>query len=138
MDHALAMDLADLKALLVSRKPGYVPEAGRVLARILERADPTSIRPLIRLLDDEPDHAELASAIVAAIESFERDTFLAELLPCLPDLQRRAPGWGATIMKGLLGLDAAVAALRLELVRADPEVRRAAQILMTEVARRSR
>jgi len=89
--------LLSLKDSLQRRDADYVQQFDDVLCRISALNDPACIGPLLSFLDDDSEFDETMFSIVHAIESFDDDTYVREILDNLPRLIARSPRWASII-----------------------------------------
>ena len=66
---------------------------------------PVSIKPLLRLLDDNAKYSELMWSIIHTIESIDDESYVREILGALPELYGQAPQYAFRLLVRILESD---------------------------------
>jgi hypothetical protein len=131
--------VARLRTLGASGRPGWVREFDAGLAEVMALDDPRAIPLLFGLFDDKCQYDEAMFSLIHAVEHFDREVFLSQLLAQSPMLVKQAPEWLSTLYSRVFNNDDARVRMMLLLEAASPEVRQVAAEFINELAgRRSR
>lgn len=97
----------------------------------------SSIRPLIRLIEDNAIYDEAIFAIIHSIESFQDDVYITECIKELPDLVLKSPQWAMILFQRILNNDHASVCLIEKIYLTTHEVKQAVLWLVEEINRKS-
>jgi hypothetical protein len=89
--------IAQLANEIQDRRDNYVQRSEKLLGQIAGLHDPSSIGLLLPILDDHAEYDELMFSIIHAIESFDDNVYVREILRDLPEFLAKSPQW-ATIL----------------------------------------
>jgi hypothetical protein len=90
------------------------------LAQFAEVDDPSAIGILLRFFDERVDE-EVLFTLVQAVEHFDAETYVRELLNGLPDLRRHSPYWARTLVLRVLNSPTHLAVLSSLVPKLSPE-----------------
>ncbi|WP_228203258.1 Imm30 family immunity protein [Acinetobacter sp. CFCC 10889] len=107
------------------------------LAKIMAFNQASSIRPLIRLIEDNAIYDEAIFAIIHSIESFQDDVYITECIKELPDLVLKSPQWAMILFQRILNNDHASVCLIEKIYLTTHEVKQAVLWLVEEINRKS-
>jgi hypothetical protein len=102
--------IAQLGDEIRDRRDNYVQRSEEVLGQIAGFHDPSSIGLLMPLLDDHAEYDELMFSIIHAIESFDDDIYVREILRHLPGFLAQSPRWTTIIHMRILNSPQTLAA----------------------------
>ena len=118
-------------------KPENVALFEGLLAKVVALRTPKSVVPLLSLFRDEAQRDELMFSIIHALEVFDDEVYVAEILRGVSSLYNNSPRWASIIFMRMLNSEST----RLELVRqlrdADPNIKHAVRSLMQKINARS-
>jgi hypothetical protein len=102
--------IAQLGDEIRDRRDNYVQRSEDILGQIAGFHDPSSIGLLLPLLDDHAEYDELMFSIIHAIESFDDDIYVREILQQLPGFLAKSPRWATVIHMRILNSPQTLAA----------------------------
>jgi hypothetical protein len=73
-----------------------------LLSEIASLNDPSCIRHLLKLFNDEAQYDELMFSIIHTIESFDVQVYIAQIMRELPSLFRSSPRWAIVLHMRIL------------------------------------
>ncbi len=95
-------DLMARLGALCSQSGGHPLEFESVLAEIVRLDDPSCIKGLLILFEDEAEFDELMFSIIHTVESFGVRTYIEYLLRGLPALWKKSPRWAVILHMRIL------------------------------------
>lgn len=117
--HTLEQALSTLEEAIHMDGPDSVAVIDSKIADVMAFNDSRSIRPLIRLLDDNAQYDEAMFSIIHGAESFDDDVYASEILLELPYMVDKSPRWASILFMRALNSDA-VRALMVKKIRLSP------------------
>ena len=125
--------LAELRAIDRVRGPRYVLDFEDVLAEMIALKDDGMIVPLMEFFDDEPPYLELMFSIIHTIESFDRETYIAQTLTGMPSLRERSPEWAETLIIRMLNSEQDRGALIRRLDTSDSQTKHSIRTILERI-----
>jgi hypothetical protein len=101
-----------------------------------QRGDPRAIPLLFGLFDDKCQCDEAMFSLIHAVEHFDREVFLSQLLAQSPILVKQAPEWLSTLYSRVFNNDDASVKMMKLLEAGSPEARQVAVEFINELAGR--
>jgi hypothetical protein len=104
-----------------------------LVARTIDLKDPSCIRPLLLLVDDDCPLAGVMDAVLGNLEEFPSQVYVRELLAVLPEVCERSPFWCENEVKKRLWSLTERETLAGELPMAPPETKRCLREMLSRV-----
>ena len=116
---------------------GDVQAIDASLAKVMAFNDPSVIRPLMRLLEDNAQYDEAIFSIIHSVESFDYDVYISEFLKELPYVVHKSPRWTSILFMRILNSDSARESITKKVYLATPEIKAAVLWLVEKINEKS-
>lgn len=133
MRNELVQLIDALESMPRNRNPASFAELENVLGQVVALNDPDCIGPLILLLEDDESLDELMFSIVHAIEVFDDDVYVDQVLQVLAALVQKSPRWAIVLHMRILNSESTRAAYVERYRRSEPDEKAAAQDVLAGV-----
>lgn len=123
--HALEQAISNLVKIAQINNLAEVQAIDTALAEVMVFNDPSVIRPLIRLIEDNAQYDDAIFSILHSIESFQDDVYISEVLKELPYFVHKAPRWASILFMRILNSESARECITEKLYFVNSEIKAA-------------
>jgi hypothetical protein len=114
--------VAELSDITRKADDGYVQRFDETLSRIVALDDRKCIGLLLPFFDDDAEYDEMMFSIVHAIERFDDETYVREIMANLATFYARSPRWAVIVHMRILNSPATLTAYEARLKNlSDPQ-----------------